>query len=279
MPIPVTLEDGNCTWDKELTTRAICRHILYLLTHDHQANEKHVFRIIEIDKKTRAATDNKLDKTKRRQLHNYRIINKALAMELLSALLLTRLNSTTNVTSFCKTRNGLPHYYATSRKPDITADYPATGKTPEFKVLAEVSIKQDVTTKSYNRQLWQARRHALELAEETDQGLVYALVINAGKIGSDRALQGRYRYLLERDDLERNERVRLIPICVDDHVSAIENILEKLPGDRFFFGSDRLARICDTLRLRILANVPNNEAQWMCETWVRIATDAPALDV
>ena len=278
MPIPVTLEDGNCTWEKELTTRAICRHIFYLLTHDYKANEMHVFRTIEIDKKTRAATDNKL-KNEKRKLHNYRIINKALAMELLSALLLTRLNSTTNVTSFCKTRNGLPHYYATSGKPDITADYPATGTTPEFKVLAEVSIKQDVTAESYNDQLWQARRHALKLAEETDQGIVYALVINAGKIGSDRALQGKYRYLLERDDLERNERVRLIPICVDDLVSAIENILEKLPGDRFFFGSDRLARICDTLRLRILANVPNNEAQWMCQTWVRIATDAPALDV
>ena len=44
MPIPVTLEDGNCTWEKELTTRAICRHIFYLLTHDYKANEMHVFR-------------------------------------------------------------------------------------------------------------------------------------------------------------------------------------------------------------------------------------------
>ena len=100
-------------------------------------------------------------------------------------------------------------------------------------------------------------------------GPEYPLVINAGKIGSDRALQGKYRNLLERDDLERNDRVRLIPIYVGDLVSAIEDILDLLPDDRFFFGLDRLARICDALRNRLLDNLPNNDAQWMCETWVK----------
>ena len=279
MPIPVTLSEGDCTWDKTLAIRAVCKLIMHLLNGDYKVNEERVFPKLDIDKKKRKATDNVLV-FNNRPVHFYRIYNKALAMELLSALLLTCLNSVTQVTSYCQTRNGLPHSYAGPGKSDITADYPATKPAPEFQVVAEVSIKQVVDVKFYRRQLMQAHKHALELAKKTDKGMVYALVINAGEIGSDLKLQRAYRKFMETDDIKQDKRVRVVPIFAGDLVEAVQTLRVKLlDDDRFHFGSATLAKIFDALQVGVLDTMPKNDDDWMYHTFVNIAGETLTFDV
>ena len=52
-------------------------------------------------------------------------------------------------------------------------------------MIAEVKAKREVDGKFYATQLYQAWRHADNLAKKTDDVTVYALVINGGRIGSE----------------------------------------------------------------------------------------------
>ena len=276
--IPVTLSEGDYLWESTLTTKAICILLRHLLNHDYTANERRLFPRLGIDMRTRRATDN-VPNVETRKVHHYRIINKALAMELLSALLLTRINSATRVTSNCMTRHGLPHYFATAGKSDLTADYAATATTPEFQAVVEVSIKRVVTRQSYTEQLWEAQQHALNQARENDHKRFYALVINAGAIGTDVGLQRAFRQFMQRDDLETDERVRLIPIYAGDLAFAVHSLRDLLRGERFLFGSDKLTAIFDALHAGVLDPMPQHEPNWMCSTWINMAVDPPALDL
>ena len=237
-PVPVTLRDEG-SWNSGLPAGAVGLLMMHLLNHDYTANEKRVFPSLGVDMKTRRKADNVPD-VKVRQTHEYRKINKALSMELLSALLLTRLDSAREVFSWCETRNGLPHRYAPCGLADITASYPASGEIPAFRVVAEVSAKREVTRESYTRQLSQALDHAAQLAEKSGGEPVYALVINAGRIGSDRELQEVYRSFVKNKKIKPDGPVRLLPIYTGDLAVALRDLEVGLSPDRFRFGGRRV---------------------------------------
>ena len=91
------------------------------------------FPILGIDMETLHNTDN-MPIVENGKVKQYRMINKALVMELLSSLLFTHLNSAERVTSWCLTNpNGLPLYFAPSGESDIEVSYPAAGKRRRFK--------------------------------------------------------------------------------------------------------------------------------------------------
>ena len=101
-PIPVTLREGF-TWSiEEMPAEAVSLLILHLLNHDFTVNDQELFPILGIDMETRRKTAN-MPNVENDTVKQYRIINKALAMELLSSLLLTHLNSAERVTSWCLT--------------------------------------------------------------------------------------------------------------------------------------------------------------------------------
>ena len=140
--------------------------LLHLLNHDFTVNDKELFPILGIDMKTRRKTDN-MPNVENGTVKQYRMINKALAMELFSSLLLTHLNSADRVTSWCLTNpNGLPLYFAPSGASDIEVSYPVAGDTPAFQMIAEVSAKRQVDERFYATQLYQAWRHADILAQK-----------------------------------------------------------------------------------------------------------------
>ena len=210
----------------------------------------------------------------------YRMINKALAMELLISLLLTHLNSAERVTSWCLTNpNGLPLYFAPSGESDIEVSYPAAGETPAFQMIAEVSAKRQVDGKFYATQLYQAWRYADILAQKTDNVTVYALVINGGRIGSEAKLQKVYRRFMDRDDVKQSERVRVVPFFVSDVALALRDLDVNLPEHRFRYGSDSLAEIFDKLQLGMLERKENDDEDWMRKVWLDTVKGQPTLDI
>ena len=99
-PIPVTLRKGF-TWSiEEMPAEAVSILLLHLLNHDFTVNDQELFPILGIDMGTRRKTAN-MPNVENGKVKQYRIINKALAMELLSSLLLTHLNP--SLTGYFKT--------------------------------------------------------------------------------------------------------------------------------------------------------------------------------
>ncbi len=278
-PIPVTLRKGF-TWSiEEMPAEAVSILLLHLLNHDFTVNDQELFPILGIDMGTRRKTAN-MPNVENGKVKQYRIINKALAMELLSSLLLTHLNSAERVTSWCLTNpNGLPQYFAPSGESDIEVSYPAAGETPAFQMIAEVSAKRQVDEEFYATQLYQAWRHADSLAQKTDNVTVYALVINGGKIGSEEKLQEVYRRIMERDEVKQSERVRVVPIFASDVAVALRDLDANLPAHRFRYGSDSLAEIFDKLQLGVLERKENDDEQWMRKVWLDTVEGQPTLDI
>ena len=278
-PIPVTLRKGF-TWSiEEMPAEAVSLLILHLLNHDFTVNDQELFPILGIDMGTRRKTAN-MPNVENGTVKQYRMINKALAMELLSSLLLTHLNSAERVTSWCLTNpNGLPQYFAPAGASDIEVSYPAAGETPAFQMIAEVSAKREVDGTFYATQLYQAWRHADILAKKTDDVTVYALVINGGKIGSEEKLQEVYRRIMERDEVKQSERVRVVPIFAFDVAVALRDLDANLPADRFRYGSDSLAEIFDKLQLGVLERKENDDEHWMRKVWLDTVEGQPTLDI
>ena len=81
---------------------------MLLLQQDFRINEKRIFKMLGIDMKTRRLEDN-VPNVGPRKIHGYRIMNKAVAMELLSGLLLCHLDMASEVLCMCDVRHrGLP---------------------------------------------------------------------------------------------------------------------------------------------------------------------------
>ena len=82
--------DGRWGWAPDFSINEVNLTLLCLLSHDFKTIQEIVARKLNIDTLSRVADENQIrSKEERGKLHNRRIINKALAMELLIALLLT----------------------------------------------------------------------------------------------------------------------------------------------------------------------------------------------
>ena len=292
--IPVTLGEDE-TWDKRLTPGAIGLLMMHLLRHDFKSSEKLVYPSLAVDMPSRRRADNmpnleaaevpaqqrpdeppKLDQG---VLRSYRRINKALSMELLTALLLTRLDSAERVRSWCCTRDGLPNNFAPSGAPDITASYPASEGTPAFQVVAEVSAKREVTDEFYRTQLTQALEHAKDQLDRSEERPIYALAINGGRIASDVRLQKVYREFVEKNGLDKDGPIRVIPMFAGDLAVALRRMEVRLAPDRFRFGTDSLAQVFNALHEGLRRDEPNADADWMCNSWLDTVNAQPTLDL
>ena len=267
-PIPVLLRD-DVTWRRPLSVSAISLLIMHLFNHDFRVNEKLIYPVMGIDMKTRRAQDN-VPERRSRQLHQYRITNKALSMELLTALLLTYLNAASQVRTWCVTRNGLPHSFSPPKFEDVFARYPETPAKPGFRVVVEVSAKRDITRTFYQKQLQQAWRHASELAEDPEGGEVYALVINGGRIGSMDRLGEIFWDFAQEMEISPDKPVRVVPLFAGDLAAATRKIEEQLPARALQFTPGLLGGILDTL-FSILAGFSSHDDSdpgWMCDLFV-----------
>ena len=167
----------------------------FLVNDEQDYDEGLVFPNLGIDKASRRDADNVLS-TEGREIAQHRTINRALAMEMLSGLILARLNSAREVLCNFETRHGLPHYFAKGGQADIEAAYETPGTEAGFQLIGEVSAKRDTSEESLLVQLDQAHKHGEAIAERTGQ-TVYALVLSASEIGGNEALANTYRTFAE----------------------------------------------------------------------------------
>ena len=210
---------------------------------------------------------------KAERIHQNRIINKALSGELLSGLLLTHLNSASEIRSWCEERNGLPHKYAGPKLSDLSARYQDTRNKRAFRLVVEVSAKNVVTETSFKTQLNQAWKRAEKLTKDDEKGDVYGLVITGGAIGSDIPMAELFRKFAEEKGLKSDGPIRIVPMYAGDLAAALRRMEETLEAEASRFTPALLAEILDTLFGTLTGSLPQQDFtdDWMCNLLVKMA--------
>lgn len=276
--IPITLR-GNYSWTRSLSIREICLYLCYLTEHDFTVIASVVAKVIGIDLTTRIENENRpnVDKTKR-PIHEFRYNNKGLAMELLIALLLARLDSAEQVNCNCSVKNGLPNNFSPGGYADTIAFYPSDGDGRAYRIIAEVSIKRRETVSHYRDQLRQAFKHALEITRMHTGMRVYGLVINSGRIASSKLLHNVYRQFLTINGLDENNNIRILPMNTRDLVKVMMTLWK---DNTYVFDSSILSRVFDGLLGELCRDELLTEPNWMVDFWLNIVNQAqtPRLDL
>lgn len=264
-PVPVTFKDGS-TWDLRLSPNRVALLTLHVIDHDFRNICNYVAKRLRLDAKTRREMDN-LPNVNKRRVHQYRMINKAMTMELLTALLLTFLNKPKEVRSWCVQRQrGLPNNYSPPLHADISARYFNDENNKPYRLIVEVSAKKVVTQEFMRKQISQAWNHARVEAMNRDGGVVYALVINGGKVGSNPKIWEVYRDYVRENNIAPDDFVRLLPLYAADFVAIVRRIKRLTSAGGLQFGSGLLARAFDTLINAVSGDFmnPDPKKNWMC---------------
>ena len=186
----VALRDG-LSWRFRGQCRTAQKMLGLMVTHDFRAVDRRVLSSLGLDPKTRRRQGNEIRPGTGKHkvtIHDTRIINRGLAMELLVSTLLTCLDQPAEVKSWCTvSAKGYPNNCAPGPHPDIVATY------ADFRIVAEVSCQRDVTkTSFFEEQLCGAIKHALAEAMLPGPGRVYALVIAGYSIETNLEMRGKY---------------------------------------------------------------------------------------
>ena len=279
-PIPVSLANG-CEWELELHSAAVGRLLLHLATHDYRTIARVVAKELNLPERRRdrakAAPLKEAEAKREATLHQHRLINKAMAMELLCASLLTHLDSAREVVSHCSALCRRPYHFARAGAPDLVATYDKHPSAAGFRVLGEVSAKRQVDEEHWLGQLDQAVRHARTLRKQYPSTPVYALVINGGRIGEDKALQKAYRAFVKDNGLKRDGGVRVAPMSHVDIAYALLKLDGGALGKGFWFGASRLAQAFDAMIGRLLNPRPTPNEGWMAQVLINAGTGAAQL--
>ena len=282
----VTLRDGT-TWDKMLSADKVILLLMLLLQQDFRVNQKRIFPALGIDMETRRLQDN-VPNVGPRKTHEYRIVNKAQAMEMLSGLLLCHLDRASEVRCMCELGpEGLPLDKATSGSSDVYARYENPDGTLAFRAVVEVSSQkvanindqEDIVKEFYFRQLNQAWKFADELAKDEENGLVYGLVINGGRIGAETKLRRWYREFAQEKGMKPDGNVRVLPLYAGDLGNVAQRILEELPEGRLQFSAGIFGGILDALIGMLLPTMESFiDDDWIRDKFFEIVSEAPSDD-
>ena len=270
-PVSVALSDGSI-WDMSgLNAGLVALLMMYLTNDEFTADSGLVFPSLEIDIKSRKAAENRLD-IGARKIAEHRKINKGLAMELLTSLMLARLDTAREVRCNCEARNGLPHKFAPAGVTDVEAFYDKP--PPGFLVIAAVSSKSEVTPDFYRTQLDQAIEHAEALAATTDVP-VYAVVLNGGDLVDDDDLDKTFRSFKESAVSGHRGRVRVLPMYAPALACAVRDLEVALEPDAFRFEADVLRRVFDALIDGLHDAGKRAQPDWMRDEWTQVVTGKP----
>ena len=271
-PAPITLGDGTA-WDVDLPPAVIGLHVLHLLNHDFSAAELEVFRHLGIDRASRRRTGRPVAG----RLHDYRWRNKALAMELLVALLFSRIDSPVRVESACLAdpATGLPDTFAPSGRADVSVSYRVRSPERTVRIVVEASAMRFMPVEDFRDQLAQAVGHARGLRGPPVQS-TYALVVNTAPILKYEKFRAMYRAILQREGVADDPSLRLVAIQAADLALALCDLAARLPADRFPFRTEQLFVVLDTLYEGLRRRDPSPNPEWMRRVWSDIIVDGAA---
>ena len=281
-PPPLWLST-ECEWDLRLPLHRVSYLLMLLNSHEWPVFRRYLMVLLGI--KDAAKTDDSEEEEEEEErekaneeavdaleaalnkVRNRRRILKGLAMELLSGSSLRHLDQPSQVTANCEVKKGRPNRVAGAGECDITADFPNDGQSPAFRIVAEVSAKEEMEDKDVEDQLAQALEHANTLLEEDpERRRIYCLVVNNGKIFGTRDLQRRYRKFAEANSLTADGPIRMVPLHALDFGMIIGSMTTQL--DSTYFKSSVLSNALDTVCEAILDPEPPNERLWMIETFI-----------
>ena len=259
-------------WLPPITNDEAIVRLYELGRSDFRTNEL-IYERLGIDVHAREQAGNQLPLgDTERELHDGRWMNKALAMELLSSVALSAIDSPDQVRSFCIERDGRPNYFAPSGKLDILASYPASGSRAPFAIAAEVSSKRKMSVKEYKDQLRQGVKHARELLAENQQGfsVVYVLVANVRDICNDREAWDAYREVVEETGVGSDHRIRLLPMYAKDLAYAAERVNDAYWDEPARFAPDALAMALDEQFALLASDDALDDAHAVRAIWDRV---------
>ena len=294
-PLSVQLEHGG-DWQLDLALDEAA--FLIDVLHDHNANaiRKHVLSTMDLtkaaifDKKKKSGSDeddegegastvpavvltpHQARSKERKDRWGYL---KGVAMEMVSAAVLTHLDRCLEATAWAKTRMGHPNSPAPKAKPDAFAVYPATDRSRAYTIVAEVSAREKMSVEEFRRQLDSALEHGgIELTKNPDQQ-IYGLVINGAKIPTNKTYIREYHRFLRQEKLEEDAPVRVIPVYAPDFAEISGNLANQITEGDWPFEADVFSNTFDTLYRAVRKrNYPTPEG-WM----VDLALDTIAEEV
>ena len=271
-PAPVVLNDGS-VWDRGMQAGLVSVLMMYLMNHEFDALDQHVFPSLAIDMESRRDAAN-LFGGDPREIARHRHANKALAMELLTAMLLARLDSAREIRCYCETRNGLPHKHAPAGLTDVEAYYDEP--PPGFYVIVAASAKEDVTRDHYGEQLAQALEHAGAVAE-VEQVPVYAMVLNGGNMTANKGLRQTFAAFATYHGMKRDDPVRLLPVWAPSLACALGDLDAKLPPEAFRFDTGKLTNALDLLVAGAFSSEEKEDPDWARKVWSDVVVGEDAV--
>ena len=266
----IALSDPNRDWELPVSCRTAALLLRELLRHNFRAINRRVLQVLGIDIKARHRESNFVyaDDGTRRVLDaiEMRSINKALAMELLSACAFTCLDSPIEVRCWCQLNDqGRPKSYAANGHEDITVEYEG------FAVVVEVSARKEMNAINYRRQILQAIDKAGKALEASPYKPIYALVINEG--GLERHPMYGNIYVELEPDAQSKGPVRLVPIWAKDFAEIVLTLSDPDRDVGLRFEAEGLAAAFD----RVYDHIAVGYRQPLTAGWMR-ATILAALE-
>ena len=288
-PGSVTNRSGEL-WSCGLTTPEIYRTLQRLEAPSFRSLKEALERV-RLDPVSRREDGNTLDTPEDadHRTNLERKFNKGLAMEVVASAALTAVDHTEKVHTYWTLKEGsnLPNRHAPSRVPDVYI--PPTGEAPEFQIVCEVSSGRTMTPKYLRKQLKSALKHCMDKREEASV-VTYGLLVNSGKIGTDRNLQRTYRkFIADNADEENGLEALAGPIrLVIVQTLHFSMILRRLYARRqLAFPRQSFVRALDELHARLRSDIPKppkkrtrakkRSTPWMVGTFIDTVTAEPDL--
>ena len=262
-------------WTRDLGLHDLGELLKIVLDGNFRSVKRVVLPQLGTDLRSRQQVGNRIRiQDNRHRTRDSRKIDLGLAMELLVALILSKTDSPDRVDSHCVVVARHPNNYASSRMSDIQAEYAQSKPNERYFIMAEVSARNSTDTVSYQEQLEQAYAHAEILQQKNPDQIVYALIVNTGKIGELFRLQQVYKQCIEDTKLTETSKIRLVPFAGHDLATAIQQLQQGVDDDlpverQVLFSSERLAAGMDALRLAMFDDREREEgwmAQLFCDT-------------
>ena len=163
---------------------------------------------------------------------------------------------------------------------DIYARYENPDGTLAFRVVAEVSSQKVINKEFYMRQLNQAWKFADKLAEDEEDGLVYGLVINGGRIGSNTTLRRLVsRLCAGKGDEAGRKRSSASSVCGRFRQRRENELRKNLPEGRLQFSAGLFGGILDSLINMLLPKIETFVGDdWMRDKLVEMVAEGETVD-
>ena len=262
--VPVTLRNDR-PWELKKTFRRLCILLESASQRDPAEVKAAAIGRIGLDEKSRRREGNEMELKTDRRMHQAYKISKGLTFELLSAAALTHLDNPREVRCNCVlNKNEYPNKFASGGKADIVFE-PLAAKPP-FRIVCEVSANRDFGDCTLEEQLGSALAHARKLNIDGPRRLTYGLLINPGDIGTDIALQQKYRAFVADKErgLKMRGLIRLVSISTGDFVT----ILYRLHAAGHLALDSRLfAHALNVLHKHLREDIPDKQ-DWMATTFL-----------